>query len=135
MPVTCDTAEAPGFIRYVFVGEWTAQELLERRRELLRSGQLGATTRVLFDLRAVTRLPSLDGLHPVLYRSVEDLVWPACRAFVVSSKEQYDLAIKLQFLMGPHSVINQIFDKESTALEWLNTVGSKHGGRQDPLSS
>ncbi|HYE86591.1 MAG TPA: hypothetical protein VEA16_09565 [Vicinamibacterales bacterium] len=115
MPVRVTTADAPHLLRYTFDSEWEACELAERRRELIRAGQLTADSAVLFDLRKSTAFPSVHDLNA----AVMDGVWPACRAFVVASQSQYDLARRLQALLGPHTVISQIFDDEAEALEWL----------------
>jgi hypothetical protein len=109
-------------VRYVFEGSWTARDLLDRRQELLRAGQLTARTAVLFDLRPATAFASLADLHRALQATGPDAVWPACRAFLVSTEEQHNCARQLQAVLGPDSVINEIFRDESTAYEWLSAM-------------
>ena len=76
-------------------------------------------TAVLFDLRGATNLPDLAELHPALHAGTIDGIWPVCRAFVVNTNTQYDCARRLQAMLGPQSVINEIFEEERDALEWL----------------
>ena len=54
MPVTYNAADAPVLVTYVFEGDWTAGEFLDRRTELLQAAPLSAKTAVLFDLRSST---------------------------------------------------------------------------------
>ena len=125
MPIQCDASDAPAFVRYTFEGDWTARQLSERRRELIRDGLLTAETAVLFDLRGATNIPDLSELHPALLTSATDAIWPVCRAFVVHTNTQYDAARRLQAMLGPQSVINEIFEDEGEALEWLAAMSSR----------
>ncbi|HJU42727.1 MAG TPA: hypothetical protein VJ691_07920 [Vicinamibacterales bacterium] len=125
MPIRCDTSDAPAFVRYTFEGDWTAGELIERRRDLIRDGKLTVETAVLFDLRAATNIPDLAELHPALHAGATDAIWPVCRAFVVTTNPQYDCARRLQAMLGPQSVINEIFEDEGEALEWLAAMSSR----------
>ncbi len=119
MPVRFDAADAPALVRYAFDGEWVARDLIERRLELIRAGQLTAETAVLFDLRLATSSPDLADLHPALHSNA---VWPKCRAFLVTTQLQYEVARQLQALLGPHSVVNEVFQREDQALEWLSAL-------------
>ena len=122
MAVTCDTADAPTLVRYAFEGDWTAHDFLDRRRELLRAGQLTRRTAVLFDLRPATTCPPLGDIYTDLQAMTVDDIWPACRAFVITTEAQYDCARQLQALLGPHSVVNEIFRDETTAFKWLSAM-------------
>jgi hypothetical protein len=126
MPVTFNAAEAPRLVRYTFDGEWLASDLIARRLELIGAGLLTTETATLFDLRRATTLPNLAELHSALQ---EDSVWPMCRAFLVTTQLQYDAARQLQALLGPHSVVNDIFQDEAKALEWLAALM----GRAQPI--
>jgi hypothetical protein len=130
MPVTCYTAAAPTLVRYAFDGNWAAPDFLQRRRELIRTGQLTSKTAVLFDLRHATTFPPLDDLHPARHTSASDAIWPVCRAFLVNTEAQYDAARRLQALLGPQSVVNEIFQDETKALEWLSAMAERvHAAR------
>jgi hypothetical protein len=118
MPIQYDTADAPALVRYSFVGAWTSDELIKARSELIRAGQLTAKSAVLFDLRLAAGLPNLG--HLALAMDAErPAVWPICRAFLIATPEQFAEARQLQLLLGPDSVINQVFRDEPAALEWL----------------
>lgn len=119
MPVTCYTADAPVLVRYIFDGDWCAQDINERRLELIRAGQLTASSGVLFDLRRTETFPNLAELH---WASQKDAIWPKCRAFLVITPLQTQIARELQALLAPHSVINETFDDEAKALEWLSAL-------------
>lgn len=125
--IRADTSDAPALVRYVFDGTWQARELLEQRRELIRAGQLTARTAVLFDLRAAADIPDLADLHPTRQSTSLDGVWPACRAFVVKTEAQHAGARRLQALLAPQSVINEIFVDESDALAWLAAMARRDG--------
>jgi hypothetical protein len=121
MPVTCHTVDAPTLVLYRFIDKWEAPELVERRRELVRAGQLTPKSAVLFDLRQSTGVPSLTDLH----HTVSDEVWPACRAFLVTTEEQHGLARQLQALLGPRAVVNAVFHDETKAMEWLAAMAGR----------
>src|SRR5688572_3364370 len=125
MPVTCNTEDAPTLVRYTFDGEWSATELAKLRQELIRAGQLTRKTCVLFDLRTATAFPTSKDLQLALYTATADGVWPACRAFLVNTPLQHDAARQLQALLGPESVINETFQDESRAMEWLSAFAGK----------
>jgi hypothetical protein len=122
MPVTFSAADAPTLVRYAFEGDWTVRDFLECRRKLLRAGLLTTKTAVLFDLRQATTFPSLGDLQPALNATPMDAIWPVCRAFLVTTEAQYDGARQLQALLGPQSVINEIFRDEASAFEWLSAM-------------
>jgi hypothetical protein len=122
MPVTCDTAEAPFLVRYSFDGKWLARELNERRLALIEAGHLTAASAVLFDLRRSTSSPKLAELQPMMEKNA---IWPVCRAFLVATPSQADVARELQALLGPHSVINETFDDERKALAWLSALAGR----------
>jgi len=86
---------------------------------------LNRKTAVLFDLRSSTTCPSLDELHPALHATAKDAVWPVCRAFLVATEEQHNCARQLQVLLGPHSVINEIFHDENEAFDWLSDIAGR----------
>jgi hypothetical protein len=125
MPVTCSTVDAPALVRYVFQGDWTASQLVERRRELVRAGQLTTDSGVLFDLRGATSFPRSTDLYSAIQATTQDHIWPVCRAFLVTTEEQYQCAGQLQKLLGPHVVINAIFQDETIALEWLSAMAGR----------
>src|SRR5687768_5412765 len=102
MPITCDAADAPRLVRYIFEEQWSASDLIERRSELIRSGQLTSSTCVLFDLRKVTKIPPLDDLKRAIQTESAEAIWPACRAFLVMTQQQHDGARQLQAILGPH---------------------------------
>ena len=113
-----------------FDGNWAARDFLQRRRELICSGQLTPKTAVLFDLRQATTFPLFDDLHHALHSAATDEIWPVCRAFVVSTEAQYDAARRLQALLGPQSVVNEIFQDEAKAFEWLSAMADRaHAAR------
>jgi hypothetical protein len=127
MAVTCDTSDAPTLVRYAFEGAWSARDLIDRRHELIRAGELTPRSCVLFDLRKATMLPPLDDLKAALNADTTDAIWPACRAFLVVTAQQYDVARELQALLGPHAVINETFQDEMKAMEWLSAfTGRAH---------
>jgi hypothetical protein len=119
MPITCDTSNAPLIVRYSIDGEWSACDLIAQRRELIRRGQLTRNSCVLYDLRGAADIPCFDDLHAAL-ESAPDDVWPVCRAFLVNTPLQHDGAQRLQSVLGPDSVINEIFQDETKAVEWLS---------------
>jgi hypothetical protein len=125
MPLTCNTADAPTLVRYTFDGDWAARELVERRRELIRAGQLTSQSAVLFDLRLGTSVPHLADLDHEVHSASAGAIWPACRAFLVTTQNQYEVARQLQALLGSQSVINEIFHNESDALEWLAALAGR----------
>lgn len=125
MPITCDTGDAPALVRYLFDGAWTARELVERRRELIRAGQLTSQSAVLFDLRQATSIPQLDDLDLEVHSPAASAIWPACRAFVVTTQAQYEGGRQLQALLGSQSVVNEIFQEEDQALEWLTSMAGR----------
>jgi hypothetical protein len=125
MPVLCNTSDAPTLLRYTFEGEWSARDLIELRHELIRAGQLTPKSCVLFDLTRATTIPPLADLERVLRVATADAVFPACRAFLVMTPQQHDVARHLQALMGPDAVINETFQDEMDAMQWL----SKFAGR------
>lgn len=92
MPVICNTADAPAFLRYAFEGDWKARDFLQCRREQLQAGQLTRKTAV---------------------------------SFLVTTEEQHNCARQLQALLGPQSVINEIFRDETTAFEWLSQMAGR----------
>lgn len=119
MPVSCDASDAPALVRYAFVGKWAAHELVERRRELIRAGKLTPDSAVLFDLRPATTIPRRGDPDTALESSAADAVWPVRRAFVVNTQAHDDAARRLQALLAPLWVVNEIFQEESDALERL----------------
>jgi hypothetical protein len=125
MPVTCNTSDAPTLVRYIFDGEWSARDLIERREELIRMGQLTPNSGVLFDLRKVTTFPPLSDLQLALHAATTHAIFPAFRAFLATSQQQYDGARQLQALLGPHSVINETFRDEEAAIEWLGALAGR----------
>jgi len=125
MPVTCETADAPTLVRYIFDGAWTARELVERRRELIRAAQLTPQSAVLFDLRQATSIPQLDDLHHEVHSPGVGAIWPACRAFLITTEAQYEGGRQLQELLGSQSVVNEIFQEEAQALEWLASLAGR----------
>jgi hypothetical protein len=125
MPLICNTEDAPTLVRYTFDGEWSASNLAGLRQELIRAGQLTRKTCVLFDLRKATTFPTADDLKLALYAATADGVWPACRAFLVKTPLQHDVARQLQALLGPDSVINETFQEESAAMEWLSAFARR----------
>ena len=125
MPVTCDTKDAPTLVSYVFEGEWSVHDLIERRRELIRAGQLTPKSCALFDLRRATTVPSLSDLQPVLREATTDGIWPACRAFLVTTPQQHEVARILQALLAPEAVISETFQDEIEAMEWLSAFAGR----------
>lgn len=127
MPISCDTSAAPRLVRFVFDPEWTsALDLIEVRRLLVGVGCLTRDSAVLFDLRRATRLPTPADLRHALDSARTDSVWPACRAFLATTPEQYEVARQLQ-LLGPQSLISEIFQEEAAALEWLAGMTDRLG--------
>ena len=128
--IRIDTSDAPTLVRYAFEGQWSARDLIERRQELIRAGQLTRKSCVLFDLRRATSLPAVDELQVALQAAITDTIWPACRAFVVMTPQQHDFARQLQALMGPHAVVSETFQDETDAMEWLSAfAGRSHSIR------
>lgn len=120
MPISCDTSDAPAFVRFTFDGAWAAAiELVHCRRGAVEAGHLNAQSAVLFDLRGATALPDhIDLRHAVLStRHDLDAVWSACRAYLVGSEDQLEIARQLQQI--ERQLASEIFRKESEALEWL----------------
>ena len=117
MAIRCDASEAPGLVRFLFDADGGSRlELVQLRRALIQTGKLTAKSAVLIDLRAV-----ITARHTGLHKPYDDEpadVWPICRAFLVTTQAQYALARSLGVL-GGQSVINEIFEDESAALEWL----------------
>jgi hypothetical protein len=109
---------------YAFDGAWSVGEFMTLRSELIGLGHLTTDSAVLFDLRAATIPSNLHDLATEVASSVIPLL-PACRAFVVSSQEQYDCARHLQALLHPHSVVTQIFKDETEALAWLKAITAR----------
>lgn len=130
MPISCDTSDAPAFVRFTFDGEWAAAiELIQRRRDAFRSGHLNEKSAVLFDLRGATLLPNhLELRHAVsITEHDRDAVWSSYRAYLVASDEQLEIARRLQEIER-QSALSEIFRQESLAIEWLAAmVARAHG--------
>lgn len=128
MPISCDTSDAPAFVRFTFDGEWAAAiELIQRRREALRDGHLNAKSAVLYDLRGATLLPNHVDLRHAVSIHDRDAEWSACRAYLVGSDDQLDTARQLQQI-DLQSAVSEIFRQESLAIEWLAAmVARTHG--------
>ena len=123
MTISCDTSDAPTLIRFKLQDDCaSAEELIALRRELIRAGQLTAKSCVLVDLRSAHTLPELQEL---LAAFQVDGVWPLCRAFVVNSEVQYEMARRLQSALRDQTTINQIFRDEAPALEWLAALAAR----------
>jgi hypothetical protein len=112
-------------VRFCFEDAWSARELIELRRELIRAGELTAQSAVLFDLRRAAGIPDLAELSHHVDATPADAIRPACRAFVVSTEAQYHGARQLQTLLGAQSVVNEIFQEESSAIEWLAAMSGR----------
>ena len=123
MAISCDTSEAPTFVRFKLEDDCaSAEELIALRRALIRAGQLTAKSCVLVDLRSANTLPELQEL---LEAFQVDAVWPICRAFVVKNEVQYAMARQLQSALRAQTTINQIFRDEAPALEWLAALSAR----------
>jgi hypothetical protein len=121
--ISCDTRDAPTFVRFTLEDDCaSAEELISLRRALIRAGQLTAKSCVLMDLRRATTFPCLDDL---LAAFQADGVWPACRAFVVTNDIQYEMARQMQTTLGPQTTINEIFQDETPAMEWLAAFSAR----------
>ena len=123
--IRIDTSDAPTLVRYTFEEEWSTRDLIERRQELIRAGQLTAKSCVLFDLRRAATFPPLEELQAAIDAITADAIWPACRAFLVTTPQQFDLARQLQSLMGPRAVISETFQDEMEAMEWLSAFAGR----------
>ena len=123
MAISCDTADAPTLVRFRLEDDCaSAQELIDLRRALIRAGQLTAKSCVLLDLRGANSFPNLQEL---LEAFQADGVWPICRAFVVNNDVQYAMARELQSALSAHTTINQIFQEETAAMEWLAAIAAR----------
>ena len=123
MAISCDTRDAPTFVRFTLQDDCaSAEELITLRRALIRAGQLTAKSCVLLDLRRATAFPCLEEL---LAAFQADGVWPACRAFIVTNDVQYEMARQLQSTLGPQTTINEIFQDETRAMEWLAAFAAR----------
>ena len=123
MAISCDTSDAPTFIRFKLEDDCaSAEELIALRRALIRSGQLTGKSCVLVDLRSAHILPELEEL---LAAFQVDGVWPICRAFVVNNEVQYEMARRLQSALRDQTTINQIFRDETPAMEWLAALAAR----------
>ena len=121
--ISCDTSDAPTFIRFKLEGDCaSAEELITLRRALIRAGQLTAKSCVLVDLRGANTLPELQELLDAFQ---VDGVWPICRAFVVKNEVQYAMARQLQSALSAQTTINQIFRDEAPAMEWLAALAAR----------
>jgi hypothetical protein len=120
--VSCDTSDAPTFVRFTLEGDCaSAEELINLRRALIRTGQFTAKSCVLLDLRGANTFPDVQAL---LAAFQADGVWPICRAFVVNNAVQYQIAQQLQSALGAQTTINQIFHDETVAMEWLAALAA-----------
>jgi hypothetical protein len=123
MAISCDTSDAPTFIRFKLEDDCaSAEELIALRRALIGAGQLTAKSCVLVDLRSATIFPDLQDL---LAAFDVDGLWPFCRAFVVNNESQYALARQLQSALRTQTTINQIFRDEVQAMEWLAALAAR----------
>lgn len=123
MAISCDTSDAPTFVRFTLEDDCaSAAELIDLRRALIRAGQLTAKSCVLLDLQRAHTFPDVQEL---LAAFEADALWPVCRAFLVSTEVQHDVARQLQSLLGGQSTINEIFHNETTAMEWLAAVAAR----------
>ena len=123
MAISCDTADAPTFIRFKLEDDCaSAEELISLRRALIRAGQLTTKSCVLVDLRSASTFPDLQDL---LAAFDVDGLWPFCRAFVVNSESQYAMARQLQSALRTQTTINQIFRDEVPAMEWLAALSAR----------
>jgi len=120
---TCDISDAPPFVRFRLQDDASsAEELINLRRALIRAGQLTAKSCVLLDLRGANTFPSLQELLDAFQA---DGVWPVCRAFVVDNDVQYEMARQLQSAFSAHTTVNQIFQDETAAMEWLAAIAAR----------
>jgi hypothetical protein len=123
MAISCDTSDAPTFIRFKLEDDCaSADELISLRRALIRAGQLTAKSCVLVDLRSANTFPDLQDL---LAAFDVDGLWPFCRAFIVNNESQYAMARQLQSALRTQTTINQIFRDEAPAMEWLAALAAR----------
>jgi hypothetical protein len=130
MSISCDTSDAPAFVRFTVDGAWPdATELVQLRGAAVRDGHLNAQSAELFDLRGATLLPNqFDLRHAVaLTPHNGDAVWSACRAYLVGSDDQLEVARQWQQIQG-QSAASEIFRKESLAIEWLAAMAARTHG-------
>jgi hypothetical protein len=121
--ISCDTSDAPTLVRFTLAGDCaSAEELISLRRALIRAGQLTAKSCVLLDLRGANTIPNLQELLDAFQA---DGVWPVCRAFVVNNDVQYEMARQLQSVFSADTTINQIFQDETAAMEWLAAIAAR----------
>ena len=79
-------------------------------------------TLVIKYLRRATTFPNVQELIAAFQA---DGVWPICRAFVVNNDVQYQMAQQLQAALDAQTTINQIFQDETAALEWLAALAAR----------
>ena len=121
-PVTVLVDEAPDFLRFNLTGAWpSVEEQCRLRQRLLANGQLTSATRALYDLRDLTRMPSLSDIEANVALARSTGGWPAKRAYLVKHGVQYRVARQMQTLEFP-GVDVQLFTDEDLAIEWLWTV-------------
>jgi len=121
--IGCDTKDAPTLVRFTLEDDFSSpEELIDLRRALIRAGQLTAKSCVLLDLRRAKTFPDLQKLIAAFQA---DGVWPFCRAFVVNDHVQYEMARQLQSALDAQTTINQIFQDETAAMEWLAALAAR----------
>ena len=121
MPIAVDTSEAPRFVRWTITGPWPGiSEVGLVREQLIADGHLTELTRALLDIRDVETIPSYAEVTPMIESARRAGSLPWCRAYVVSSAEQFGIVRQMKALAPPGYRI-EIFFNDADALAWLRS--------------
>ena len=121
MPIAVDTSEAPRFVRWTITGPWPAiTEFASLREQLIADGHLTELTRGLLDIRDVETIPSYADVTPMIESARRAGGLPWCRAYVVSSAEQFGIVRQMKAL-APAGCRIEIFFNDVDALAWLRS--------------
>jgi hypothetical protein len=119
VPIEVDTAQAPAFLRYRYVGGFPSiEEMTMIRNHLIALGLLTADTIALMDIRGLTEVPDEDFLAKAVAAALEKGGWPRRRAYLIDpARHQYMIA---QFQdLAMRTVTTAAFVDEQEALTWL----------------
>lgn len=121
MPIAVDTSDAPQFVRWTITGPWPAiTDVAIVRQRLIADGHLTELTRALLDIRDVETIPSYADVTPMIESARRAGGLPWCRAYVVSSAEQFGIVSQMKAL-APAGYRIEMFFNEADALAWLRS--------------
>ncbi len=122
MPITYQTEQGGNFLRVIADGELTFAEMRSTHDRIVADPELRGVTRVLVDLRSVSRFAFAANELLSLARSHGMLPFarPCARiAFVAPAGVAFGLARMYEISRQPENDLVMVFTQEAPAVRWL----------------